>query len=60
MKIADLQTFADFFALYGAFDKGAIGYDETETANAEDMYAYYSKEDIARYGVLAIRLAENE
>ena len=53
-RITKLQRFADFFELYRHFDKIAIGYSEEEKANAEDMYAYYSPEEITRYGVLAI------
>lgn len=32
------------------------GYKVNERANAEDMYAYYSKEQIEKYGVLAIEI----
>ncbi len=53
-KIIALQRFADFFALYRHFDKISIGYIEDEEARPEDMYEYYSKEDIEKYGVLAV------
>ncbi len=56
VKIIDLQRFDDFFELYKRFDPLEIGYQEGETANPEDMYAYYSKVDIQKYGVLAIRV----
>lgn len=55
-KITKLQRFADFFELYRHFDKIAIGYSEEESANPEDMYEYYTREEIARYGVLAITI----
>ena len=48
-----LMRYKDFFELYSNFDKVAIGYKENETASAEDMYAYYSFEQIKKYGVLA-------
>ena len=53
-KVVSLGRFKDFFELYSHFDKVALGYHENETASAEDMYQYYSREQIAQYGVLAI------
>ncbi len=53
-KIWKLQKFLNFFELYSAFDKEEIGYRANEIANPEDMYAYYSKEEIEKYGVIAI------
>ena len=55
-KVVSLSRFKDFFELYSHFDKVTLGYNENETANAEDMYQYYSLEQIARYGVLAIEI----
>ena len=52
--VLNLTRYKDFFELYSNFDKAAIGYSENETANAEDMYIYYSPEQIQKYGVLAI------
>ena len=54
--VINLTRYKDFFELYSDFDKTTIGYDENETANAEDMYAYYSPEQIQKYGVLAIEI----
>lgn len=54
--VVRLTRFHDFFELYSYFDKTALGYRSTESANAEDMYIYYSPEQIARYGVLAIEI----
>ncbi len=58
MRIVAIQTFSDFFALYECFDKIKIGYEEGEQAKPEDMYAYYSKEEISRYGVVGISVEE--
>ena len=55
-EVINLTRYKDFFELYSNFDKTAIGYDEKETANAEDMYAYYSFEQIKKYGVLVIEI----
>ena len=54
--VVNLTRYKDFFELYSNYDKTAIGYDAEETANAEDMYAYYSSEQIKKYGVLAIEI----
>ena len=54
--VLNLTRYKDFFELYSNFDKTVLGYDENETANAEDMYAYYSPEQIKKYGVLAIEI----
>ena len=53
-EVINLTRYKDFFELYSNFDKTTIGYDKNETANAEDMYTYYSPEQIQKYGVLAI------
>ncbi len=54
--VIKLTRYKDFFELYSNFNKIKIGYKENEAANAEDMYAYYSKEQIEKYGVLAIEI----
>ena len=54
--VVALFRFKDFYELYSHFDKAAIGYNAEKTANAEDMYAYYSPEQIEKYGVLAIEI----
>ena len=54
--VVNLTRYKDFFELYSNHNKTAIGYDENETANAEDMYTYYSPEQIQKYGVLAIEI----
>ncbi len=54
--VINLIRYKDFFELYSNVSKNAIGYESGETANAEDMYAYYSPEQIAQHGVLAIEI----
>ena len=55
--IKNLRTFLNFSLLYQAYDKCAMGYEENEQANPEDMEKYYQKEDIEKYGVVAIEIA---
>ena len=55
-EVINLTRYKDFFEIYSNFDKTTIGYDENETASAEDMYAYYSPEQIQKYGVLAMEI----
>ncbi len=52
--VVDLTRYRDFQELYSSVDKVAIGYKANETANPEDMCAFYSPEQINKYGVLAI------
>ncbi len=54
VKIKALQVFTDFFALYKSFAPQEMGYRVGKSVNPADMYAYYSKEDIKKYGALAI------
>ena len=54
--VTNLSRFSDFFELYSRYDKTAIGYNENEIASAKDMYAYYSPEQIKKYGALAIQI----
>lgn len=54
VSVIGLIKFNDFQELYNSFDKVLLGYDDEEDANYLDMEQYYSKEDIVKYGVLAI------
>ena len=54
--VISLARYKDFFELYSHYDKTAIGYSEDEVADASDMYAYYSPEQIEQYGALAIEV----
>ena len=54
--VINLTRYRDFYELYSNNDKTAIGYKANQTADAEDMYAFYSPEQIKKYGVLAIEI----
>lgn len=54
--VQNLYQFKTFEKLYEKFNKIDIEYEEHENANRDDMLAYYSKEEIEKYGVLAIKI----
>lgn len=53
-----LHRFGSFFALYAALPLDKCGYskEELSTAAPEDMSAYYSPEQQAKYGALGIEI----
>ena len=57
-KVTGIYRYKSFEELYKNHDKISIGYAESEVADPKDMLAYYSKEEIERYGVVAIELAQ--
>ncbi len=54
--ITNLYHFKDFKEMYDAFDKVSVGYDINDMAKPSDMGQYYDKDDIAKYGTLAIEM----
>lgn len=54
VDVLDTVVYKDFDELYLHYDKISIGYQENEVANPNDMEMYYKKEDIEKYGALAI------
>lgn len=54
--IVELEVYKDFFELYKHYNKIVIGYKENEVADPDDMYDYYSKEQIEKFGALAIKI----
>ncbi len=54
--VLNLYRYKDFRELYKHHDKISIGYSENETANPDDMLAYYNAESIEKYGVLGIEI----
>lgn len=54
--VLHLIRFKDFDELYAHNDKSALGYSDDETADPKDMLTYYSLEQIAQYGTLAIEV----
>ena len=59
-RAAALHRFTDFDALYGALPLESCGYSAAEcpSAHPDDMAAYYTAEQIARHGVIAIALRD--
>lgn len=55
-RVKALHKYPDFYQLYSLFDKISMGYDKDEVANPADMEAYYSKDDIKKYGALGIEV----
>ena len=55
-EVLDLKPFNSFNELYASYDKALLGYQKDEPANPDDMLKYYSKEQIDKYGVLAIEI----
>lgn len=60
-QVTDIRTFATFGELYNAFDKVSVGYNLQDVANPNDMHAYYTAEQIAKFDVVAIcvKLCQN-
>ena len=54
VSVTSVEVFETFQQLYNCYDKVAIGYMPSEVANPDDMLLYYTKEQIALHGVVAI------
>ena len=54
--VVNMHRYPTFADLYANHTKEEIGYTEGEQADPADMLAYYSQEEIARYGVVGIEL----
>lgn len=59
-QVNNLFKYKSFDELYSNHDKTSIGYSEDEIANSNDMLAYYSTEQIEKYGVVGIEILINE
>lgn len=55
-KVTNLFKYKSFDELYANHDKTAIGYNENDLANPNDMLTYYSVEQIKKYGVVGIEI----
>lgn len=55
-KVINIFCYSNFEELYKNHDKLSIGYKEDEVANYSDMYKYYAKDKIDKYGVLGIQI----
>ena len=56
VRVIKTVVYKDFFELYCHYNKLEIGYREDEINDPLDMYRYYSKEKIDKYGALAIEI----
>ncbi len=56
VQVTGKQVFADFGALYAAYEKERIGYLPQETADPKDMEAFYPPEKQQAFGVVAIEI----
>ena len=55
-EVVKLHIYPTFDELYKNHDKISIGYEEDEIAHPKDMLAYYSQDEIAKYGVVGIEI----
>ena len=60
VEVEDVYKYQSFDELYQNHNKVQLGYKENEIASPADMLLYYSKEDITKYGVLAIKIKPDE
>ena len=56
MEVIGLRKFNTFNELYSSYEKTSLGYKKDEIADPNDMLLYYSKEQVEKYGVLAIEI----
>lgn len=54
--ITNLFKADSFEPIYEKYSKVAMGYNEEDEAKSEDMEEYYSKEEIKKYGCIAIEI----
>lgn len=57
VSVLALHIYESFAELYKHFDKVAMGYNDNETANPDDMNEYYTKENQIKYGVVGIEIS---
>ena len=60
VEITEIKIFKSFEELYKNYDKIAMGYNQNEKANPEDMEIYYTKEDQEKFGVCGIEIKLKE
>ena len=54
--VLNTVIYKDFFELYKHYNKIEIGYADDEVSDPTDMFQYYSKKMIDKYGALAIEI----
>lgn len=52
VEVINIYHFPTFKELYDFFPKNKLGYADNEACSYKDMYQYYSKIDIEKYGVI--------
>ena len=60
VRITALRPYSDFGTLYADYPPAVLGYEEGEIPRPEDMEIYYSREEQARFGVLAIEIERED
>ena len=56
VEVINIYKYESFEELYKYFSKTSLGYLESEEKDFNDMYYYYSKSDIEKYGVMGIEI----
>ena len=54
--VQDVDVYLNFEELYKNYNKVSLGYQENEDASYKDMEEYYSLDEQAKYGVVAITI----
>lgn len=58
VEVMYLHLYSNFKNLFDDFDKQELGYEKDEECNYKDMEEYYSLEEQAKYGVVAIEIQQ--
>ena len=56
VRVLDKSVYPSFKELYSCYSKTSIGYKENEDADPSDMLTYYTEENIAKHGALALEI----
>ena len=59
VRVRGRVEYPSFYELYANHGKTAIGYSDDEVAHPDDMLEYYTKEQIATHGALAILIEKD-
>ena len=54
--VLKIDRFTSFEELYDQYDHRLLGYNTRDEGKADDMLLYYQKENIQKYGVMAIHI----
>lgn len=56
VEVVGLRKFNTFNELYSSYEKTSLGYKKDDIADPNDMLLYYLKEQVEKYGVLALEI----